>query len=219
MSDNIEIDRKLWKAASHGDKALVSQLIEQGAEVDWRHRGQYDYTALHEAAKRGHTPVVTRLLDAGWSLEARNRDGGTPLFCAAMWLSLETAKCLLLRGANIDTQDDHMNTPLLRAFLFGPTSSVKLLLRCGANEKIRNSYGKTAQDMIQRDETRALFKKTIENRLNIKYEILKQKLSKKNDDVSITLMFRTHHKELIQMTKRTRTLDGDFLRNQFPWIK
>ena len=60
-------DRKLFDAAGRGDEALVSQLIELGAEVDYR--GGADYTALHHAA----TPrVVTKLLDSGWSLEARN---------------------------------------------------------------------------------------------------------------------------------------------------
>ena len=34
MSDNI--DKKLSDAAYAGDKALVSQLIEQGAKVDWK---------------------------------------------------------------------------------------------------------------------------------------------------------------------------------------
>ena len=40
MSDS---DRKLWVAADRGNEALVNQLIEQGAEVDWRN--QYDWTA------------------------------------------------------------------------------------------------------------------------------------------------------------------------------
>ena len=97
MSDNI--DRKLYNAAKAGDEALVSQLIDQ-ATVDWR--GDYDSTALHQAAQYGHPPVVTRLLDAGWSLEARTESGLTPLAWAAERGHLETAKCLLLRGANMD---------------------------------------------------------------------------------------------------------------------
>ena len=99
MSDNI--DSKLWYAARRGEEALVSQLIEQGAKVDWR-GGQFNRTALHEAAQADYTPVVTRLLDSGWNLEARSR-GWTPLYTAADNGHLETVKTLLLRGANIDT--------------------------------------------------------------------------------------------------------------------
>ena len=48
MSDNI--DQKLWNAADAGDEALVSQLIDQGATVDWRDDYNKDRTALHQAA-------------------------------------------------------------------------------------------------------------------------------------------------------------------------
>ena len=82
MSDNS----KLFDAARDGDEALVSQLIEQGAEVDWKWRDEYNYTALHTAARYGHPPVVTRLLDSGRSLDARSDTGYTPLTWAAEWL-------------------------------------------------------------------------------------------------------------------------------------
>ena len=118
MSENI--NKKLWYAADHGDEARVSQLIEKGAEVDWTGDdddnswtdGDWDSTALHQAAIGGHTPVVTRLLDSGWSLDARDSNGETPLSYAAGKGHLATANCLLLRGAHIDNQDNNNWTPL-----------------------------------------------------------------------------------------------------------
>ena len=129
MSDNI--NRKLWEAALAGDEALVSQLIEQ-ATVDWRDGS--DYTALHPAAYGGHTPVVTRLLDAGWSLEARSGAGWTPLNKAAAGGDLETVKYLLVREADMDTQDDDKSTPLHYASNSGHNEVIKTLLQCGANQ-------------------------------------------------------------------------------------
>ena len=142
MSDNI--NSTLWKLAGDGEEALVSQLIEKGAEVDWRD-GRYNRTALHEAAWGGHTPVVSRLLDSGWSLDTRKKFGFTPLAWAAGNGHLETVKCLLLWGANIDTQDDDKNTPLHDASSRGYTDMVQLLLQCGANQEIRNKDGETAE--------------------------------------------------------------------------
>ena len=78
----------------------MSQLIEQGAEVDWS--GLDNWTALHKAARYGHTPVVTRLLDTGWSLEARDEISHTPLFWAAYNGHLDTVKTLMSRGAKCD---------------------------------------------------------------------------------------------------------------------
>ena len=228
MSDNNDIDRKLWEAASDGDKALVSQLIEQGAKVDWRD-GDYEETALHAAAAKGHNPVVTRLLDAGWSLEARTWLGNTPLSLAAVWGHPETAKCLLLRGANIDTQNNKKNSPLHIASCCDHTSMVKLLLQCGANKKIRGRWGRTASEVRyvnQSYETWAVFKEFIEKGLNTKDELLKQAVSEENYDVAIILMLQgaslegaDTFKQLIQMTKKTRILDVSFIGNQFPWIK
>ena len=149
------IDQKLHGAAHDGDEALVSQLIDQ-ATVDWR--GYGGYTALHEAAGSGQTHVVTRLLDAGWSLEARNNDGRTPLADAAQAGHLETAKCLLLRGADINTQDNYKDTPLHLASRNGHSEMVKTLLHHGANQEIRNKYGDKAEDEANNNETRAVFR-------------------------------------------------------------
>lgn len=149
MSDNI--DRKLSDAAKAGDEALVTLLIDQ-ATVDWK--GQWDYTALHQAATRGHTPVVIHLLDAGWSLEARDWYGDTPLAWAAGGGHLGTVKCLLLRGADIDTQNDYKFTPLHLASMWGHKEVIKTLIHHGANQEIRNYEGKTAEDVAMNDETR-----------------------------------------------------------------
>ena len=153
MSDNI--DRKLWDAAWDGDEALVSELIDQ-ATVDWR--GPDGLTALHQVAIEGHTPVVTGLLDAGWSLEARSNDGFTPLNLAAPNGHLETVKCLLLRGADIDTEDNDKDTPLHYASIWGHTEVIKTLLHHGANQEIRNKYGDKAEDEANNHETRAVFR-------------------------------------------------------------
>ena len=183
MSDNI--NSKLWDAAKAGNEALVSQLIEQGAEVDWR--DDNNNTALHYAAKGGDPPVVTHLLDSGWSLEARNMPGLTPLSVAAVNGNLETVKTLLLRGALIDTQRDDKETPLHVASLYRHTGLVQLLLQCGANQDIRNDNGKTAEEETKNYEIRAVFSKYKEKK---KQSLLLQAIDEKNYDVAIILIFR-----------------------------
>ena len=48
-----------------GDTERVRQLLDEGAPVD--EKGEYGYTALMWASKRGHTEVVQLLLDNGAS--------------------------------------------------------------------------------------------------------------------------------------------------------
>ena len=216
MSDNI--DRKLWDAAEAGNEALVSQLIDQ-ATVDWRAAaGAGHWTALHMAAYEGHTPVVTRLLDAGWSLEARSVSGMTPLSLAAVRGQLETVKCLVLRGANMDTQDNYKDTPLHDASSYGHSEVIKTLLQCGAIQQIRNIQGKTAEDVSKDGETRAVFREFSSKELNTKEDLFNEAISEENYEVVIILIIRganfdgLSRTKLDQITKETKFLDEDHVR-------
>ena len=76
-----------------------------------------------------------------WSLEARRKDGTTPLYCAAFNGKLETVKYLLLQGAHINDQDvqSDRGTPLLGACCHkgqdhkGQIDVVKHFLEVGAD--------------------------------------------------------------------------------------
>ena len=185
MSGSGSIDSKLWEAAGAGDEAQVSQLIEQGAEVDWREDDNY-WTALHKAASEGHTPVVNRLVDAGWNLEATEKYGSTPLTVAAWQGQLEAAKCLLLRGAKIDTQDDQKWTTLHTATRGGQRRMVHLLLHCGANPKIRNSADKTAEEE-EEDEAIAAEFRNFRIKFNTRYELFQCAVEEKSYDIAAIL--------------------------------
>ena len=95
------IDYKLLSAARDGDEATERQYIEAGATVDWK--SEACWTALHRAACGSHTNVARILVDAGWSLEARNMIGGTPLHMAAVTGKLETVKYLHKSSPNADS--------------------------------------------------------------------------------------------------------------------
>jgi len=92
-------------------------------------------TALHLAARFGHTEVVKFFHETlGWSLDGGDR---TPLHFAALRSRLETAEYLIQSGALVDSltrgryQTD--KTPLMYAASQGKTEMVKLLIKYGAN--------------------------------------------------------------------------------------
>ena len=144
-------DLKLCNAARDGDEATVRQYLEAGATVDWRVAG--DWTALHRAAWGGHTDVARLLVDEGWSLEARNNAGQTPLNFVVNW-----TQYLLLQDAHIDTQTDTRWTPLHGASSSDYTDVVRHLLMSGASQEIKGKNGQTALDVANTDEIRAVFK-------------------------------------------------------------
>ena len=165
------MDLNLWKAAEAGEEAKVKMFINQGGcTVDWSYED--NWTALHQAAQSGHTPVVTLLLDAGWNVEARNIGGVTPLRLAAEHGHLETAKCLLLRGARIETQCNDKWTPLHEASRYGHASLVKLLLQCGASQEMKKEgIGKQRIIMPKNAKTRAVLKDFNKGGLKTKEEL------------------------------------------------
>ena len=205
MSDNI--DRKLWKVAEAGDEDLVSHFMDQ-ATVDWR--GDGDFTALHNAAYKGRTPVVTRLLDAGWSLEARSVSGDTPLSLVAGAGHLETAKCLMLRGANMDTQSNYMRTPLHWASYNGHNEVIRTLVQCRANQQIRNGLlGSTAEDDSRSDETRVVFREFYRKGLDLdtKEELFDKAVEEKNYDDAAVLAYNSQDTNILN--KFLEILDTD----------
>ncbi len=52
-------------------------LLEAGADIKAKNKSQF--TALHEAARRGNPDVVRALLEAGADIEAVNKFGRTAL--------------------------------------------------------------------------------------------------------------------------------------------
>lgn len=58
-----ELNDQMWEAVRKGDAALVTALLDKGADVNAKFR--YGTTALFKAAERGHTEVVKLLIARG----------------------------------------------------------------------------------------------------------------------------------------------------------
>eukprot|EP00035_Acanthoeca_spectabilis_P005856 m.118215 g.118215 ORF g.118215 m.118215 type:complete len:118 (-) comp13224_c0_seq4:1133-1486(-) len=60
----------LYAAATRGNIADVVKLLGQGADPLWSN--QWQTTALHAAATKGHAGIVRALISAGAVVDARN---------------------------------------------------------------------------------------------------------------------------------------------------
>ena len=128
---------------------------------------------------------ASKLIDVGAELEAKDMEGKTPLQIASAVGSLPVVVVLLAEGADVNTQDDQGNTPLIDVarevhfyceFVKEPSAVpipefmtaeaiVERLLEAGADTTIKNKDGKTFLDYIKDcNEKNPIFAEIIEGR-------------------------------------------------------
>lgn len=106
-----ETDRFL-SACRQGLLAEAQRLLRRNPHLI-ASLGADDHAALAEAAAHGQTEAVRFMLDAGFPLDARDRDGATPLHAAALSGSANVVRLLISRGADIEARDTtYHSTPL-----------------------------------------------------------------------------------------------------------
>ncbi|RDW72205.1 hypothetical protein BP5796_08239 [Coleophoma crateriformis] len=130
----------LW-AASGGLEAVVTLLLEKGAEVNLKdNSGQ---TPMSWAAMGGHEAVVKLLLEKGAEVDSKDNSGCTPMYWAARKGHEAVVKLLLEKGAEVDLKDTSDQKPLSLAAIGGHEAVVKLLLEKGAEVDSEDTSGWT----------------------------------------------------------------------------
>jgi len=123
---------KVADAAMNGDRAAVRALVTGGEDVN---AAQGDgMTALHWAARRGDTELVSMLLAAGANVRATTRLGGyTPLLMAAEMGNAGAIDALIGAGADPKAATASGVTPLMLASAAGQAGAVRSLIAHGAD--------------------------------------------------------------------------------------
>jgi len=95
---------------------------------------------MESAVASNQTENIKRLVESGIPLEAKNNEGKTAMFIAAMLGNIESIECLAKLGANVNAVDNAGLTPIFIAAMAGKTASIKCLVKLGAdiNAKERN---------------------------------------------------------------------------------
>jgi len=154
----------LMVAAALGLPEIARTLLMRGASphaLDDQGTGplhaaaQYSFGATDgERCRR----LLELLLEAGCAIDARNRQGQTPLLLllgaraqaatpAPQRALPELAQLLLARGAEVDAQDERGVSCLHAATMHGELGACAVLLRAGADRARRDRLGRDAYDV------------------------------------------------------------------------
>ncbi|XP_038312540.1 ankyrin repeat domain-containing protein 26-like isoform X5 [Canis lupus familiaris] len=115
----------LVKAVQCQEEACVDILLRKGADVNTK--DFKDNTALHYAAYEGNISIARKLLLNKGDIEAKNKDGLTPLLLAINEKK-EKMVAFLVEKANINAVDYAKRTALHLACAIGREDMVKLLV-------------------------------------------------------------------------------------------
>jgi len=117
--------------------------------TDWKTEGSTE-GALHNFALQKRRPVATSndtrtLLEHGADVNAKSRNGDTPLLLAVLWSYRdEVVELLLNKGANVNARDLNGNTVFDAGISQNSRENVKLLLDHKAEVNAKNQTGDTA---------------------------------------------------------------------------
>jgi len=153
----------LLVAAARGTVVRCMQLINAGAYVN--QLGLEGLNSLHLGAKRGSPEVCEALLQAKADINMEGAEGAgkvTALHLAVAVGSVKLCTDLLNSKAAVNAQRADGFTPLHIATATNLLKLSDLLRKAGANEELKDSVGKTVNDLIKDKQTESEKKKEAE---------------------------------------------------------
>lgn len=99
---------------------------------------------IFKAAANNDTAAIQRALSDKALLETRDAHQRTPLMVATYHHHAAAARLLIAAGANVNAQDDMLNSPFLYAGAEGYADILRMCMAAGADYNVYNRYGGSA---------------------------------------------------------------------------
>ena len=115
-------------AMKQGNPEMVSLLIKAGADVM---ESAMNGTVLHHSNL--HPESFAMIIEAGADVNAKNKDGWSPLMFAAEYSNPKVCAALIKAGADVNAKNKDGWSPLMKAAIRNSQEVCELLIKAGAD--------------------------------------------------------------------------------------
>ena len=139
-------------------------LIQAGADDDDLRNMPTEFKSqcFLLAVRTGRVHAIRRFVQAGTSVEERDREGNTALLVAANCGYEDIVSALIEAGANVDAANSDGDTALMIAARWDQSKDIiDNLLKAGANVDMQNKCGDTALIIAEENSRTSIFNKLI----------------------------------------------------------
>jgi ankyrin repeat protein len=133
-----EVNELLLKTISYGAYHETKELIEAGADVNYK--GGWGLYPLNLAAINDHADICELLIKHKADIHCRDKDGSTPLHNAAERGHYKSSLALLSAGASVCFIDNEGNTPFLLSPYGNDPQTCELLLNAKSDPNTKNRH-------------------------------------------------------------------------------
>jgi ankyrin repeat protein len=136
----------MHRAAMGGNVDIIECLVENGADL--YARNDNNYSPMECAVLCDKTESIKCLANLDNNVvNAKNGDGQTPIFTAAMGNEnggkIKSIECLAELRANVNEKDNEGRTPIFWAVQANHINSIRCLVKCGADINVKDNDGAT----------------------------------------------------------------------------
>ncbi len=144
--------KSVQQAAIDGDVDQIKMHIAKGS--DFNKADQYGYTPLKRAIEGHYPKAAIAIIESGKAdLNAKDREGRTPLIVAVSMGEQAIAEALVAKGADVKAKDTYDRTALHAAIQLGQKDLATLLIEKGVDVNGTDKTGQTPLTLaIQRNQ-------------------------------------------------------------------
>jgi ankyrin repeat protein len=166
---------KLWDGVYKNNYKKVEEAFKEGADVNMKNDNGVWFLLV--ASGHGNARMVNLLLEKGIDVNITDDYNNTALSTAVRNANYDVVELLLEKGADINKENNDGYTPLMHAIIFEDYDMVEFLLEHPDIELdvVTNKELRLAEDLTPEDEEQNGIPYLIENYIETKNQIKKQK--------------------------------------------